>query len=104
MYQAGVEPGPGSQSLALQDLGIDGREGITGGEHALHALPGRVQQHHDNGITAGPVAQGLGTASHQRGGIGLVEVLEVDGNLGQRNIEAASRAAAPEQLLQSRQR
>mgnify|MGYP007118498781 CR=1 FL=1 len=54
--------------------------------------------------TDGDQSPGLGNHVGDEHALVTGDVLEVDGDLGQRNIQAASRAAASEQLLQSRQR
>ena len=98
------QPGPGRQRFALEDFRIDGGEGIAGGEDALQPLARGIEQGDAHGVATGAGADGLHAVGNQRRGIGAVEILKIDGDLGQRDIEPAGSPGGSQELLETCQR
>ncbi len=102
--EAAREPRPGSKRLALQHFGVDTGEGVPRGEHPLHALALGIEKRHADRVAAGPRAHRIHAFGDEARGIGIVEVLEIDRDLGEGDVEAAGRPRGTEEPLQTGER
>ncbi len=87
--EAAVEPRQVHERGAGEHLGVEDGVGSGGRQHRLDAGAGPVEAEHGDAVATRGLAQGLEAAPERGGRVGGGEVLQVDGELRRRHVDAA---------------